>query len=43
MSSKRARLALAVVVIGAVCYAVAEITQADFQKAVVARIRRSRR
>jgi hypothetical protein len=41
--SKRARVAVAVVVIAAICYAVAELTQTDLEKAINARFRRSRR
>ena len=42
MFSRRARVALAVVVIAAICYAVAELSQADLEKAIMERIRRSR-
>lgn len=43
MSKGRTRLAVAVVVIAAICYAVAELTQTDVEKAITARIRRSKR
>ena len=42
MLSRRARVALAVVVIAAICYVVAELSQADLEKAIMERIRRSR-
>jgi hypothetical protein len=43
MSKKRVRVAVAVVVIAAICYVVAELTQVDLEKAIIERFRRSGR
>ena len=43
MSNRRTRLIVAALAIAAICYAVAELSQTDFEKALTARIRRLRR
>jgi hypothetical protein len=43
MSSRRARVVVALVAIAAICYAVAELSQVDLERAIAARMRRSRR
>jgi hypothetical protein len=43
MLNRRARVALAVVVIAGICYVVAALSQADLDRAIMERMRRSRR
>jgi len=43
MSKRKTRVTVAVLVIAAICYAVAELSQTDFEKAITARLRGKRR
>ncbi|HSU34582.1 MAG TPA: hypothetical protein VLJ88_02875 [Propionibacteriaceae bacterium] len=43
MSKRKTRVTLAVLVIAAICYAVAEISQTDLQKAITARLQGRKR
>ena len=43
MANSRTRVIVGALVIAAICYAVAELSQTDFERALTARIRRLRR